>query len=67
MLATVLLLATVDAATGNPSVEPRVTSPRVARPLLPSEAFDRRLGNVSSSRFLKLSMIQRHEGSSHEA
>lgn len=51
-----LILAMVEAATGIPSVEPSVTLPRVLRPLLPSEAFERKLGNGSSSMFWKFSM-----------
>ena len=54
--AAALILATVDAAMGTPRVEPRVTLARVAQPLLPSEPLERKLGNVSSSRFRKLSM-----------
>lgn len=67
--AVALLLATVEAATGTPRVEPSVTSPSVSRTLLPKDVLDRKLGNVSSSRFRKLSMsvTQQHNGSSHGA
>lgn len=51
-----LILATVEAAMGIPSVEPSVTLPRVERPVLPSEALERKLGNGSSSMFWKFSM-----------
>lgn len=54
-----LILATVEAAMGIPSVEPSVTLPRVLRPLLPSEAFERKLGNGSSSMFWTFSMSVR--------
>jgi len=51
-----LILATVEAAMGIPSVEPSVRLLRVERPLLPSETLERKLGNGSSSMFWKFSM-----------
>lgn len=67
--AVALLLATVEAAMGTPRVEPSVTSPRVARPSLPKDVLEKKLGKVSSSRFRKLSMsvTQQHKVSSHGA
>ncbi|MEQ2164832.1 hypothetical protein GOODEAATRI_010785, partial [Goodea atripinnis] len=44
-----LILATVEAATGSPGPEPRVTLPRVARPLVLSRDLPRKLGKASSS------------------
>lgn len=52
----VLLLATVEAATGKPGFEEIVTFSRMTLALLFSE-WPKKLGNVSSAIFLKFSII----------